>query len=167
VTAQNQAEQTKTWHVASWGTLGWLETLAKGVGILAGIAAFFNAQSLTPAPVEGFANIAAAGLMGFLALGVTFSILIRIYQKEIISIIFAIFSALGHLGMAFYLLRGGNENVLPVILGVAYIVGELIKQRFIATTGYSELGVNSSMITMGSRGLLVAYLIFTVLVLVA
>jgi hypothetical protein len=159
--------QTKTWHVASWGTLGWLETGAKVVGIIAGIIAFSTASSQPQLPLAGFANTAAAILLGLMTLGVIGSIFIRIYQREIISIIFAIASALGHAGMSFYLLRGMQDNTLPVIFGVAYIVGELIKQRFIATTGYSELGVNSSMITLGSRGLMVVYLIFTVLVLLA
>jgi hypothetical protein len=160
-------KQSKTSHIARWGNLGWLETLAKAVGIIAGMVAFLSASSIESVPLEGFTNTAAAILLGLITLGVFFSILIRIYQKEIISIIFAVASALGHAGMSYYLLRGVVDNGLPLVLGVTYIIGELIKQRFLTTTGYTELGANTSLMLLASRGLMLVYIIYTVLVLLA
>jgi hypothetical protein len=155
--------QSKSWHVASWGTLGWLETFAKGFGIIIGVIAFFFALPVEPAPLDGFANIAAAALLGFITLGVFFSILVRLYQREVISILFAIASALGHAGMSFYLLRGVETNTLPVMFGIAYAVGELIKQRFLTQTGYTELGASSSLMLLAVRGLMAAYIVFAIL----
>ena len=163
--AQDQS-QPITWRTKSWGTLGWLETAAKGVGILVGMIAFFLALPLDPIPLEGL-EIAPAVLLAGITLGVFASVLVRIYQKEIISIIFAIANAVGHVGMSFYLLRGTEGDTLPVIFGIAYIVGELIKQRFLSQTGYTELGAKTPMMLMASRGLMLAYILFTVLVLIA
>src|SRR5690606_34699415 len=137
-----------------------------GVGIIVGFVAFFLALPLDPVSLEGL-EIAPAVLFAGITLGVFGSILVRVYQKEIISIIFAIVNALGHAGMSFYLLRGAEGDSLPVIFGIAYVVGELIKQRFLSQTGYTELGAKTPMMVMASRGLMLAYIIFTVLVLIA
>ncbi len=163
---QPQDQQSNTWHTKSWGTLGWLETAAKGVGIIVGLVAFFTALPLDPLPLEGL-EIAPAVLFAGITLGIFGSILVRIYQKEITSIIFAIANALGHAGMSFYLLRGVEGDALPVIFGIAYVVGELIKQRFISQSGYTEMGASAPQMLLAVRGLMLAYSLFIVLVLIA
>jgi hypothetical protein len=37
------------WHTAQWGTWGWLETIAKGIALVAAFIAFFTNSGTTAA----------------------------------------------------------------------------------------------------------------------
>ncbi|GAB4516081.1 MAG: hypothetical protein OHK0046_20710 [Anaerolineae bacterium] len=162
-----QAQQQITgWHIRNWGAWGWLETAVKAIGIVAGLVALTQALSSDPSTVTGLANIAAIAILGLLTLAYAGVVFIRLSQREIASLIFAISNALGHLGMLLYLIRTPEPNMLPVVLGVAFIVGELVKQRFLTVTGFTENGLQSAQMVMFSRVVMGIYLIFTVLVLV-
>lgn len=155
---------TQGWHVANWGTLGWLETGVKAVGIVAGLLAF--AASSGDFVLGGNPNLAAVIICALFCLVTLGALFMRIRQQEIVSLVYAIFNALGHFGMLIALLRVPADQTLPLIFGIAYIVGELVKQRFLAVSGYTEGGQTTAAMINLSRGVAAFYLIFVVLILV-
>lgn len=157
-------KQAVGWHVRNWGTWGWLETAVKSVGIAAGLAAFTVAASSEVGQLTGFTNIAAVGLLGLLTLFAAVALVLRVTQREIISLVYAIFNTLSHAGMLFYLVRGNESVTLPLIFSLAYVAGELVKQRFLVVTGYTENNLQTSQMLNFSRGLMIAFLILAALV---
>lgn len=163
-----EAQQlAKGWHVRNWGTWGWLETGAKLIGISAGLIAFtLTTPSNTMQVSEaGTPDIVAMGILGLLTLLLVFALVMRIGQREIISVAFAIANVLGHAGLLFYLLRTPDASMLPLIFGSAFVVGEGIKQRFLTATGYTENGAQTSQMLLFVRGLMVTYVVFSILIL--
>lgn len=161
-------QQTTTgWHIGSWGFWGWLETAVKGVGIIVGLLAGLQALNSGNSVVfDGNPHLAAVIWLGLICLIVVLGVpVLRITQKEIISIIFAILNALGHLGMLYSLLTIPDSRTLAIIFGVAYIAGELVKQRFLTVSGYTEAGQTTSAMINFSRLQMGIYAVFIVLVL--
>lgn len=156
---------TQGWHIANWGLWGWAETALKGIGIGAGILAFLNSTGRPDFVVGGNPELAAIILLVLLTLGTIVAFGLRIQQREIISIVFSVFNILGHIGLLVALLRIPDQNTLPIVFGVMYVLGELTKQRFLALTGYTEAGQNSRSMVNFSRGLMAFYLLFTALIL--
>ncbi|HJK96008.1 MAG TPA: hypothetical protein RMF84_02245 [Polyangiaceae bacterium LLY-WYZ-14_1] len=130
--------QATAWHTRNWDTLGWLETLAKGVGIGAALAGAFIAGA-APIAVSGV-GIAAAAVAGLLALAAIVQLLLRVKQRELISLAFAIANLLGAAALLQVVLTAPAMAWVPTTFGGAYLVGELIKQRFLAQSGYTEDG---------------------------
>jgi hypothetical protein len=158
-------QQVKGWHIHNWGFWGWLETAIKSVGIIAGFIAFSQTMTVNPIQVAGGSNVVAAIILGILTLLLSFAVVLRLMQREVISVVFALANALGHAGLLFYLVRTPENTVLPLVFGVAFVLGELVKQRFLAITGYTENGAQTPQMLLFVRGLMVVYLIFTLLVL--
>ncbi len=152
------------WRVAKWGPLGWLETALKGIGIMTGIIAFFSAGSgpLLLADNPNPPLLAYAGVL----VAVVISILgARVIQQEIVSIVFALFNIVGHAGMFIAIARGADLGALPVLFGAAYVAGEIVKQRFLAVTGYVEFINNPMLIRLAAGTALLAYAGFTLVAL--
>lgn len=162
---QSAAGIKQGWHIAKWGFWGWLETAVKAVGIGAGIVALFTALSAGGFTLDGNPRLAAVIAFGLLTLFTFFITLLRFRQREIVSIIFWCFNFLGHLG-ALLLLSAPAQTTLPLILAVAFVAGELVKQRFLVLAGYTENGLSTGQIVNFSRGVMVFYLIVVVLLLI-
>jgi hypothetical protein len=160
-----QQVSTQGWHTAEWGVWGWAETIVKLVGIGAGMLAFIQSDSSRAFVVGGNPHLAAVILLALLVLLTVGALAIRFGQREVISMIFAVLNFLGHVGLLIALLRVPDQRTLPIVFGVAFVLGELVKQRFLAVTGYTESGRSSSAMMNFSRGLAVVYALFTVLVL--
>ena len=160
-----QQTQTQGWHVANWGLWGWIETGLKLVGIAAGILAFFNSSSVSTLTIGGNPHLAAVILLALLTLLTIGVIFIRIRQQEVISVIYAILSFLGHAGLLIALLRLPDQTTYAIIFGVFFALGELAKQRFLTISGYTENGMSSGSILNFSRGSMGIYIVFVILVL--
>jgi len=158
---------TKTWHIATWGFLGWLETGIKLVGILSAVVAVTQIVPTESIEITGFLHGLTIAVIGLITLFILPVIFIRIYQREIISILFAIMNTIGHLAMLYFAVYTSEQSLLPVIFAVAYVFGELVKQRFLSTIGYTEMGQETSQMLMLSRGLLFMYVLFGILTLIA
>jgi hypothetical protein len=130
--------QAVAWHTRNWDTLGWLETLAKGVGIGAAVVGAFIAGA-APIAVSGL-GLAAAAVAGLLTLASIVQLILRVKQREIISLAFAVANLLGAGALLRVVLTAPAMVWVPVTFGGAYLVGELIKQRFLAQSGYTEDG---------------------------
>jgi len=154
-----------TWHIANWGTLGWLETGLKAIGIIAGMIAFSQTTTTDAIQVDNIPHGVAIALLGIMTLFVAGAILLRLSQREVISIIFAITNTLGHAGMLYFIIYMPTDSLLPVIFAISYVLGEFVKQRFLITTGYTEIGQETHQMVMLSRGLLAIYLTFGIVTL--
>jgi hypothetical protein len=157
--------QSQGWHVANWGLWGWIETGLKLIGIGAGFLAFFGSSSAAEMIVGGNPNLAAVILLALLTLGLLAAVFMRVAQKEIISLIFSILNVLGHAGILIALLRTPDQQTLPLIFGVFFVLGELAKQRFLAISGYTEAGQSGSAMLMFSRVVLAIYVVFIIFIL--
>jgi hypothetical protein len=157
------ATQAQGWHVGQWGTLGWLETIAKIVGIIAAFIAFFQAITAPDFRLGGSTELDAVTLTLLLTLVWTGVLITRFRQREIIAMIFGIFNALAHAALLIALLKPPVAIGLPIVFAIAYIVGELIKRVFLVQTGYTEGGRSASAMLMVSNvfiGVYVALLVF-------
>ncbi len=163
---QTTSSSTVGWHVASWGFWGWLETVIKLVGIVAGYIAFFNSNAVTDLTISGHPHLAAVILLALLTLAMIGVVFVRISQKELISIGYSILNALGHIALVFALLRLPTQTTLAIIFAGAFILGELAKQRFLAITGYVEGGSNTATMIRFSRIIAVTYLVLAILLII-
>lgn len=153
----------KGWHVANWGLWGWIETALKLVTAGAGILAFLNSPPEAPLVFGENPELLAVLILAAGLLGVTVMVTFRFIQREIISIVFAILLWLGHAGMLIALLRLFGANSYGIVFALFYILGELAKQRFLAETGYTEGGLSSRNIRMGSALLIAVYTVLLIL----
>ncbi len=158
-----QNPSTQGWHTAHWGTWGWAETILKLIAIVAGLIAFV--QSLGEIVVGGNPHLAAVIVLALLSLASVGQVVIRLTQREIISVIFAVLNLLGHFGLLIALLRVPPDNTLAIVFGVFYVLGQLTKVQFLRVTGYTEGGANSSAMLRVTGVITAIYIVFTVLVL--
>jgi len=162
-----QTAQPQKWHVAQWGTLGWLETIAKLIGIVCGWIAFSQSAATPQLILIGNSHLAAVIVFIILSLGAVGMVFLRVLLRDIFSMIFAILNLTGFLSLLIAILRASDQvRGLAIAFGVLYVIGELIKQRFLATSGYTEGGTSTAGMLSISRGLMFFYIIFIVLMIV-
>lgn len=154
------------WHVAQWGTLGWAETIVKFIGIIVAFIAFAQAVPTGVFTLGGNPRLAAIIVLALLTLIWLAPIPLRFQQREIISTVFTILNLLAHIALLLALLYVLQGNTLPLIFGVAYLIGEGIKRRWLMVSGYTEAGRSQSAMFMVSNIFLVAYALFIVFMLI-
>lgn len=153
------------WHVRSWSVWGWVETAAKGVGILASVAGVLTVATAASIEISGL-GYGLVGLVGVLALLSVLQLLLRIGQKEVVSLAFAVVNLLGYAGLVVLVLYAPQARWVPMVFGGAYVAGELVKQRFLAASGYTENGQSTAQMTSVSRVLAGLHALMAVLALV-
>src|SRR5258708_19996782 len=87
----------QSWHMAQWGTWGWLETIAKCVALIAGFIAYFNTIPGASFMLGGNPHLAALILLALLTLASIAQVPIRFGQPETTSMVFAFLNLLGPL----------------------------------------------------------------------
>src|SRR5260221_6626320 len=125
-----QTTTDQGWHTGKWGTWGWLETIAKCVALVAGIIALLNPLS-GAFKLGGNPHLAAIIVLAVLTLFSIIQVTIRFRQRETISMGFAIFNLLGHVALLIALAQAPHHRLCPVLFGVFYVVGQLIKGQFL------------------------------------
>ena len=158
--------QSDQWHVSRWGVWGWSETILKGIGILAGLAAFFVSLAAPGFrfPSDSF-HIAAMVLLVLATLLALVTVVFRFQQKEIISTIYSVPHALGHVGLLFALFRSVDVTGLAVAFGFFWAAGQLFKLQFLRITGYTEYGLTQARMIGQNIVFLVLYLLIAVMML--
>lgn len=154
------------WHTAQWGTLGWVETILKLIGIGAGVLAFVNSDAAAALRIGDNPHLAAVILLGALTLGAAFQLFVRFGQKETISLSFAVLNLLGHLALLVALLRAPSDMTLAVIFGVMVVLGQVVKLQFLRSTGYTEGGATTGAMMGISAAQGATYLLLVILVLI-
>jgi len=158
--------QTQGWHVGKWGTYGWLETIARGIGIGLAFVALALSTLGRDMTISGNSELAAVILLALLTLLWTGVLYMRYQQREIIAMIFGIFNALGHAALLIALLKLPEQNVLAIGFAIAYIVAELIKRVFLTTTGYTESGRTPERMLMVSSVFTGVYILLLVFLII-
>ncbi len=158
--------QTDGWHVARWGTWGWIETVLKLVGIAAGVVAFFQTTGTSDLVIGGHPHLAAVIVLAVLTLAAFGQLAFRFRQQEVISLIFAVLNLLGTLGLLIALLKAPESLTLPLIYGGGYVLGQLAKLVFLRISGYTEGGADTRGMLMVTGGLTVVYVVFMLLLVV-
>lgn len=155
---------TQGWHTEQWGTWGWAETILKLVALGAGLLAVFRVTGQIS--VDNHPHILVLILMVVLTLGSIFQLFIRWGQKETISFAFAVLNLLGHAGLLFALAHVPGPRNTPIVFGVFYTLGQVVKIQFLRVTGYTEGGANTRSMVTVSVVMAVLYALVAVLVLV-
>ena len=128
---------TKSWHVASWHPLAWLETgiklVALGIGVGTAVSALSNPD---------FALPTGAGLIQFilltiLSLGLIAAIFDRLTDREIIALGFVVLNNLGHWGMILALLASADLGNAVWLFAGLMLLGDLVKLWFIKATNFT------------------------------
>lgn len=160
------AQKPQEFYVGDWGTWGWIETGVKAAAAAIGLAAFFASAGASGFMIAGNPELLALLVCAGLCTNPLISLVARITQKEIISIVFTVFSLFGHLGLLVALARDPLAvRGFALAFGALYVSGELAKMRFLMDTGYTEFGLALPTMLRGvamSAGL---YTAFTLLVL--
>jgi len=153
-------QQTQGWHVGSWGLWGWLETIIKLVGMLAAYAAFF--ASAGDFVIGGNPELGAVIIVALAMLITIVAITIRIRQREVISMVYALLNFLAHVALLIALLRLPAQTTLPLLFAIAFVIGELVKQYFLKVTGYTEQGQDIAGMIRFSRIVMSAYILLAI-----
>ncbi len=162
---QKSTTQGLGWHNEAWGMWGWIETILKLVGIVAAINLFTQTSGATGLVIGGNPHLAGVVLLALMTLVAFGVIYVRYTQKEILSFVFAIVNALGHLALLIALLRVPPSTTLGVLFGLMYVLGAAAKIRFLGLTGYTEGGADVKQMKRVTAIMGIIYIAFTVLVL--
>jgi hypothetical protein len=92
-----------------------------------------------------------------MTVGMVVVLFARIAQKEIISIVFAVFNLLGHAGLLVALLRTSDAAGYGILFGIFMAAGEVVRARYFQVTGYTEMGQSTKNMVMASRAFLAIY----------
>ena len=122
---------TKSWHVAKWPPLAWLETLIKlvalGIGMGTAVSALANANFALPNGLR----LGQFILLIILSLGLVAAIFDRLADREIIAMVFVILNNLGHWGMVLAQSAATDlGNAIWLFAGLM-VLGDLVKIWFI------------------------------------
>ena len=109
--------QKKSWYVARWPFLAWVETAIKLVALGIGSVAFVQSISV-----------------GRILLAAIFD---RLTEREIVAMVFVIINNLGHWGMTFSLASGFPVSNFLLAFCSLMLIGDLIKLVFIRVHNFS------------------------------
>ncbi len=154
------------WHTAQWGTWGWLETIAKLVAIIAGFIAFLNRLPGT-FMIGGNPHLAAVILLALLSVASIAQVALRLGQREIVSMVFAVLNLLGHLALLLAIVQVPHHRLWPVLFGTFYTLGQLIKIQFLRISGYTEGNADSAGMIRVAGVMALLYALFAVFMLPA
>jgi hypothetical protein len=129
------SEQQKTWHIAQWHPLAWVETAIKLVAIVIGITAGINALGGSGLAIPQGGMLAQFIILIVLALGLLAAIADRVLEREIIAMGFVILNNLGHWGMVLAL--AGPADAPVVAFAGLFLLGDLVKLVFLRTSDFS------------------------------
>ena len=126
----------KTWYVGDWTGLGWAETIVKLIAhAVAGIALIYALASGTYVIPDDLTFLEVL-ILGALSLGLTFAIVERFMQREIIAMVFVIINVIAHWGMVYALLTEPGPGSLLPLFALLMLIGDLIKLRFFSVTDF-------------------------------
>jgi hypothetical protein len=152
----------KQWHVGEYGVLGWAETAVKAVAFAVAFVALAHAldrELVTPHGIHVLELI----LLGIAELGLLLAVGDRIIERELIAMGFVCIANVAHLGMLFAIVTHPGPGVLLSLFCALMFTGEVIKLRFLKTTGFTVREVAPVVV----QGLVVAYAVIYAVALIA
>ena len=124
------------WHVARWGALGWIETVVKSLAFLCAYLAL-STSITTGWSAPDRVRIVELVLIGIATLGLLAAIGDRLLEREIVAMVFVCFNNLAHLALLASLVTTDGPGRLLTAFAVLMMCGELVKLRFLYSTGFT------------------------------
>ena len=103
------------------------------------------------------------GLLTIISVVVIFG---RLAAREIVSIAFAIASAIGHIALWIALARVTTQPELVILFAVFIILGNLAKARFLTVSGYTEMGQDTAGMLRFNWGLIATYAVLAIMIVI-
>ena len=121
----------KTWHVARWGPLGWVETGIKLAAILLALVAALGGGAWSAPPDHALSFWALAAV----AVGYVAAVADRWIDRELVALAFVFAMIGGHASMLYAM--GGSEWPGARVRAFAglMLLGDLVKIAYFAKTG--------------------------------
>lgn len=141
----NRSRGAAAWHVARWGLLGWIETGIKSLAFLCAYIAFASSVTTGWSTPRGI-RIVELVLVGIATLGLLAAIGDRLLEREIVAMVFVCFSNLAHLTLLASLLTTDGPGRLLTAFAVLMMCGELVKIRFLHSTGFTVRNTPTSIV---------------------
>ena len=148
----NAAQGTSGWHATRWGTLGWIETGFKSYAFLCAYLALASSTTTGWSTPRGV-RVAELVLIGIATVGLLAAIGDRLLEREIVAMVFVVFNDLAHLALLASLVTTAGPGRLLTAFAVLMICGELVKIRFLRSTGFTVRNTPTSTVI----GLTAAY----------
>jgi hypothetical protein len=140
------------WHVARWGRLGWIETGVKSVAFLCAYVALASSIATGWSTPTGI-RIVELVLVGVATVGLLAAIGDRLLEREVVAMVFVCFNNLAHLALLASLVTTNGPGRLLTAFAVLMMCGELVKLRFLYSTGFTVRSTPTSIVI----GLTAAY----------
>jgi hypothetical protein len=155
----------KSWYIANWSPLGWLETAIKLVALMVAMIALSVTSGTFSSPSG--ARLVQVIVLVILSLGLTAGIADRYQQREIIAMLFIVINNVGHWGMVYALLTkvasDGSltaKNLMPIFAGLM-LLGDLVKLVWLRVSGHTQDGYPQSVL----YGLVGVYVVGYIIIL--
>lgn len=127
----NTQRTSKSWHIARWPLLAWLETVIKLAALTFGLLALADALSTADFALPAGAALAQWIVMTVLALGLLAAIADRFVEREIVAMAFVLINNLGHWGMVLVLASVSGPGWRLVPFAGLMLLGDLVKLVFL------------------------------------
>lgn len=127
----------KTWHVAQWPPLAWLETIIKlvalGIGVGTAVTTLANPTFALPTGLR----LAQFVVLILLSLGLVAAIFDRLTDRELIAMGFVVLNNLGHWGMVLALAAAPDLGNAVWLFAGLMLLGDLVKIWFIKANNFT------------------------------
>jgi len=128
--------EAKTWHVAAWPLLAWVETAVKLVALGVALAMLIRAAGADAWGLPRGAVLAQWVILIVLSLGLVAAIFDRLQERELVAMGFVVLNNLGHWGVVVAMLAApGPGWRLPVFCALM-LLGDIVKLVFLKVHSY-------------------------------
>lgn len=121
----------KSWYVAQWPMLAWIETLIKLAALMIGIIVGIRSLTMWSFQPPTGPSLVAFILLGLLSLGLLAAVYDRVLEREIIAMGFVVLNNLGHWGMTLSLLNSTMPGRALLAFSQLMLAGDLVKIIFL------------------------------------
>jgi hypothetical protein len=141
----NPSREAAAWHVARWGPLGRIETGVKSLAFLCAYVALASSITTGWSAPRGV-RIVELLLIGIATLGLLAAIGDRLLEREVVAMVFVCFNDLAHLALLVSLVTTDGPGGLLTAFAVLMMCGELVKIRFLRSTGFTVRNAPTSIV---------------------
>ncbi|HSD01628.1 MAG TPA: hypothetical protein VLB81_04625 [Gaiellales bacterium] len=127
------ATTERSWHIGEYHPLAWAETAVKAIAFVVAYVSFVHALDRSLHSPSGV-RIAELVLLGVAELGILLTMVVRVIERELIALGFAVFNNAAHASMLYALFAIPGPGGLLSLFCAFMLGGELIKWRWLHQT---------------------------------
>lgn len=154
---------SRRWYWGRWGPLGAAETAVKLGALMVAIAAAVDLAG-EPSAVDAARQWGVLVLLGIATFGLVGAIADRVIEREITAMIFVVVNVIGHVAAILAVLHAEWPRTAIGVFAVLMTTGELIKLRFLRTTGFRVRDISPRTVVALTTGYAALYAVIAVLV---